>query len=77
MLVYQPLRSTAVWGAEYTKALDTTKSICGCDIHWPPHGLYLQNAVLSPEPTASNAASLGRVAMSPHSDVAWLEPHMY
>ena len=33
VVVYQPLRSTAVWGAEYTTALDTIKSICGCDVH--------------------------------------------
>ena len=33
--------------------------------------------VLSPELTASSAASLGKVKQSPHSDVAWLEPHRY
>ena len=27
--------------------------------------------------TASNAALLGRVVVSPHSDVVWLEPHRY
>ena len=77
VVVYQPLRSTAVWGAEYTTALDAIKSICGCDVDWRPHGVYRPKAILSPEPTASNAASLGRVVMSPHSDVAWLEPHKY
>ena len=33
--------------------------------------------VLSPELTASSAASLGKVVQSPHSDLAWLEPHRY
>ena len=32
---------------------------------------------MSPELRASSAASLGKVAHSPHSDVAWLEPHRY
>ena len=40
VVVYQPLRSTAVWGAEYTKALGAIKSICGCHVHWRPHGVY-------------------------------------
>ena len=40
VVVYQPVRSTAVWGEEYTKALDAIKSICGCDVHWRPHGVY-------------------------------------
>ena len=39
MVVYQPPRSTAVWGVEYTTALDTIKSICGCDVYWRPHAL--------------------------------------
>ena len=34
-------------------------------------------AVISPELTAFNAESLGKVVRSPHSDVAWLEPHQY
>ena len=33
--------------------------------------------VPSPELTASSAASLGKVVQSPHSNVAWLEPHRY
>ena len=70
-VVYQPHRSTTVWGAEYTTALDTIKSICGCDLHLRPHGVHQPKAVLSPELTASNAALLGRVVVSPHSDVAW------
>ena len=28
-MVFQPPRSTAVWGAQYTTALDAIKSICG------------------------------------------------
>ena len=39
--------------------------------------MYRPKVVLSPELTASSAASLGRVVQSPHSDVAWLEPHRY
>ena len=77
VVVYQPSYSTAVWGAEYTTALDTIKSVCGCDVAWRPHALYRLKAVLSPELTASSAASLGKVVQSPHSDVAWLEPHRY
>ena len=77
VLVYQLPRSTAVWGAEYTTAVDAMRSICGCDVHWRPHAVYRPEAALSPELTAFNAESLGRVAHSPHSDVAWLEPHRY
>ena len=77
MVVYQPHSSTTVWGAEYTTALHAIKSICGCDVHWRPHGVHRPEAILSPELTASNAALLGRVVLSPHSDVAWLEPHRY
>ena len=40
MVVYEPLGSTAVWGAEYTTALDAIKSIGGCDVHWRPNGVY-------------------------------------
>ena len=76
-LVYHPLRSTAVWGAEYTTTLDTMKSICGCDVHWRPHAVYRLKAVVRPELTASNAASLGKVVISPHWDVLWLEPRRY
>ena len=65
------------WGAEYTTALDAIKSICGCDLAWRPVAVYRLKVVLSPELTASSAASLGRVVQSPHSDVAWLEPHRY
>ena len=39
--------------------------------------MYQPKVVLSPELTASSAASLGRVMQSPHSNVAWLEPHRY
>ena len=39
--------------------------------------MYQPKVVLSPELTASNEASLGQVMQSPHSDVAWLEPHRY
>ena len=31
VVVYQPSYSTAVWGAEYTTALDVITSVCGCD----------------------------------------------
>ena len=75
LVVYQPLGSTTVWGAEYTTALDAMKCICGCDVHWRRHGVHWPGAVLSPELAASNVALLGRVVVSPHSDVAWLEPH--
>ena len=77
VVVYEPLRSTAMWGSEYTTALDAVKSICGCDVHLRAHGVYRRKATLSPELTASTAASLGRVVMSPHSDVAWLAPNRY
>ena len=40
VLVYQPPRSTAVWVAESTTALDAIKSICGCDVQWRPHAVY-------------------------------------
>ena len=65
VVVYQPSCSATVWGAEYTSALDAIKSV------------YRPRVVLSPELTASSAASLGKVVQSPHSDVAWLEPHRY
>ena len=77
VVVYQPSCSSTVWGAEYTTALDAIKSGCGCDLAWRPHAVYRPKVVLSPELTASSAASLGRVVQSPHSDVAWLEPHRY
>ena len=77
VVVYQPSRSTAVWGAEYTTAFDAIKSVGGCDVSWRPHGVYRLTAALSPELTASNAESLGKVVQSPHSDVSWLEPHRY
>ena len=75
--VYEPSCSAMVWGAEYTTALDAIKSVCGCDLAWRPHAVYRPKVVLFPELTASSAASLGRVVQSPHSDVAWLEPHRY
>ena len=74
MVLYRPARSTAVWGAEYTAALDAMKSICGCDVHWRPHAMYRPKAALSPEPMDSNAEFPGRMVQSPHSDVAWLKP---
>ena len=55
VVVYQPSRSTAVWGAEYTTALHAIKSISGCDVSWRPHAVYWPTASLSPRPTASNA----------------------
>ena len=77
VVVYQPFCSATVWGAEYTTALDAIKSVCGCDLAWRPHASYQPKVVRSPELTASSAASLGMVVQSPHSDVAWLEPHRY
>ena len=77
MVVYQPSCSATVWGAEYTTALDAIKSVCGSDLVWRPHAVYRPTVVLSPELTASSAASRGRVLQSPHSDVAWLEPDRY
>ena len=77
VLVDHPSCSTTVWGAEYTRALDAIKSVCGCDVAWRPHAVYQPKVVLSPELTASSAASLGKVAQSPHSDVPWLEPRGY
>ena len=77
VVVYRPSRSTAVWGAEYTTALDAIKSVCGCDVSWPPHAVNRPKAFLSLELTASNAEYLGEVVQSPHSDVAWLEPRRY
>ena len=44
---------------------------------WRPHAVYRPKAALSTKLTASNAGSLGKVVHSPHSDVAWLEPHGY
>ena len=49
----------------------------GGDVHWRPHGVHRPEAILSPESTASNAALLATVVVTPHSDVAWLEPHRY
>ena len=77
VVVYQPSCSATVWGAEYTTALDAIKLVCGCDLAWRPHAVYRPRVVLSPELTASSAVSLGKVLHSPHSDVAWLEPHRY
>ena len=76
-MVYQPSCSTTVWGAEYTRALNAIQSVCGCDLAWRPHAVYQPKVGLSPELTASSAASLGKVTQNPHSDVAWLEPHRY
>ena len=77
VLVYQPHGSMTVWGAEVATALEAIRSICGCRVHLRPHGVHRPNDVRSPWLTASNAALLGRVVVSPHSDVAWLEPHRY
>ena len=66
VVVYQPSNSGAVWGAEHTTALDAIKSICGCDVTRRPHAVYRPKAALSPELTASSAASLGSVVQSPH-----------
>ena len=77
VVVYQPSCSTTVWGAEYTTALDAIKSVCKCDLAWRPHAVYQATVVLSPQLTASSAASLGKVTQSPHSDVAWREPRRY
>ena len=77
VVVYEPSYSTTVWGAEYTTALDALQSIWGCDVAWRPHAVYRPKVFLSPELTASSAASLGKVTHSPHPDVAWLEPHRY
>ena len=74
VVVYQPHGSMTVWGAEYTTALDAIRSMCGCGVHSRQHGAHRPKVVHTPELTASNAALLGRVAVSPHSDVAWLEP---
>ena len=76
-MVHQPSCSTTVRGAEYTTALNAIQSVCGCDLASRPHAVYQRKVVLSPELTASYAASLGKVTQSPHSDVAWLEPHRY
>ena len=73
-MVYQPHGSMAVWGAEFAKALEAMGSICRCNIHLQPHEVHGPNDVLSPELTASNAVSRGRVGVSAHSDVVWLEP---
>ena len=73
VVVYKPSCSTTVWGAEYTTALNAIQSVCGCDLARRPHAVYQPKVVLSPELTASSAASLGKVTQSPHSDVAWLD----
>ena len=77
VVVCQPSCSATVLGAEYTTALDAVKSVCGCDLACRPHAVYRPTVVRSLDLTASNAASLGRVVQSPHSDVAWLEPNRY
>ena len=77
VVVYQVSCSTMVWGAEYTTALNAIQSVCGCDLAWRPHAVYQPKVFLSPELSAFIAASLGKVTQSPHSDVAWLEPHRY
>ena len=77
VVVYEPSCSTTVWGAKNTTALDAIKSVCGCDLARRPHTVYRPTVILSPELMASSAASLGKVTQSPHSDVAWLEPHRY
>ena len=59
MVVYQPPRSTEVWGAEYTTALDAIKTICGCQVSWRPYAVYRPKAALFSELTASNAESPG------------------
>ena len=65
VVLYQPPRSTAIWGAEYTTALDAIKSSCECNVQWRPHVVYRPKAVLSPEVTAVNVGSLGKVVRSP------------
>ena len=77
VVVYQPSCATTVWGAEYTTALDAINSSWGCDMAWRPHAVYRPKVIVSPDVIASSAASLGKVTQSPHSEVAWLEPHRY
>ena len=77
VVVYQPSCSTTVRGAEYTTALNAIQSVCGCDLAWRPHAVYQPKVSLSPELTASSAASLGKVTQSSHSHMAWLEPRRY
>ena len=77
VVVCEPSCSTTVWGAEYTTALDAIKSVCGCDVARRRHAVYRPKVILSLGLTATSAASLGKVTRSPHSDVAWLEPHQY
>ena len=77
IMAYKPHGSMMVWGAGFATALEVIRSLCGCHVHWRPHGVHRPNDVHSPELTASNAALLGRVVVNPHSDVAWLEPHRY
>ena len=57
--------------------LDAVRSICGCGVHCRSYGVHQPNGVRSSELTASNAALLRRVVVSPHSGEAWLEPHRY
>ena len=77
VVVYRPSCSTAVWGAEYVTALDAIKSVCGCAVTCRPRAVYRPKAALSPELTASSAASVGKEAQSPHLDVALLKLHRY
>ena len=77
VVVDQPSCPMTVWGAEYTTALDAIKSVCGCDLAWRPHTVFQPKVVLSPELTASSAASLGKMTQSPHSAMAWLQPRRY
>ena len=69
VVVHQPSCSTTV--------LEAIESVCRCHLAWRPHAVYRRNVILPLELTASSAASLGRGSQSPHSDVAWLEPHQY
>ena len=73
VVVYQAHGSVAVWGAEFVTALEAIGSIRR-QVQWWPHDVHRPRDALFPEPTAANAAALGRVVVSAHSDVAWLDP---
>ena len=76
-VVYKPHGSVAVWGVEFVIALEAIGSICGCDVHWQPHAVHQPGDALILELIAATAPALGKVVVSPHLDVARLEPHKY
>ena len=77
VVLYQPMQSMAVWGVEYTTALNGIVAIRTMEAHSRPQDAFRPEVRLRPELSLATASMVGTVATSPHWGVAWLEPHTY